>query len=77
MSISPGTDLALQDIVIRPQVDHRQGVLTPGEGFVMARTPLAGAFQDAVAAVAAGERRTTRTTFVKEVGAAALGLLPR
>jgi monoamine oxidase len=40
----------------------------------MARTPLAGAFQDAVAAVAAGERRTTRTGFVKEAGAAALGL---
>src|SRR5215207_9946794 len=39
----------------------------------MARTPLAGAVQDAVAAVA-GERRTTRTRFVKEAGAAALGL---
>src|SRR5688572_3396834 len=40
----------------------------------MARTPLTGAVQDAVAAVAAGERRTTRTRFVKEAGAAALGL---
>jgi monoamine oxidase len=40
----------------------------------MARTPLAGAVQDAVAGIAAGERRTTRTTFVKEAGAAALGL---
>ena len=40
----------------------------------MARTPLAGAVQDAVAAVAAGERRTTRTRFVKDAGAAALGL---
>ena len=39
----------------------------------MARTPLAGAVQDAVAAVA-GERRTTRTRFVKEAGVAALGL---
>src|SRR5687767_6807888 len=39
----------------------------------MARTPLASAVQDAVAA-AAGERRTTRTRFVKEAGAAALGL---
>ena len=39
----------------------------------MARTPLAGAVQDAVAAVAE-ERRTTRTRFVKEAGAAALGL---
>ncbi len=40
----------------------------------MARTPLAGAVQDAVATVAAGERRTTRTRFVKEAGAAAIGL---
>ena len=41
----------------------------------MARTPLAGAVQDAVAAVAAGEeRRTTRTRFVKEAGVAALGM---
>lgn len=40
----------------------------------MARTPLAAAVADAVAAVAAGERRTTRTRFVKEAGAAALGL---
>ena len=41
----------------------------------MARTPLAGAVQDAVAAVAAGEeRRTTRTRFVKEAGVAALGV---
>ena len=40
----------------------------------MARTPLAGAVQDAIAAVAAGERRTTRQRFVKEAGAAALGL---
>jgi monoamine oxidase len=39
----------------------------------MARTPLAGAVQDAYAAAAA-ERRTTRTRFVKEAGAAALGL---
>ena len=40
----------------------------------MARTPLAGAVQDAVATVASGERRTTRTRFVKEAGAAAIGL---
>jgi monoamine oxidase len=40
----------------------------------MARTPLAGAVQDAVAALAADERRTTRTRFVKEAGVAALGL---
>ena len=41
----------------------------------MARTPLAGAVQDIVAAVAAGEeRRTTRTRFVKEAGVAALGM---
>ena len=41
----------------------------------MARTPLAGAIQDAVAALADGEeRRTTRTRFVKEAGAAALGV---
>jgi monoamine oxidase len=39
----------------------------------MARTPLAGAVEAAVAA-GAGERRTTRTRFVKEAGAAALGL---
>jgi monoamine oxidase len=39
----------------------------------MARTPLAGAIQDAVASVA-GERPTTRARFVKEAGAAALGL---
>ena len=39
----------------------------------MARTPLASAVQDAAAA-AAGERRTTRTRFVKEAGAVALGL---
>ena len=40
----------------------------------MARTPLAGAVQDAVAAIAAGERRSTRGAFVKEAGVAALGL---
>jgi monoamine oxidase len=40
----------------------------------MARTPLAGAVQDAVAAVAVGERRTTRSRFVKEAGVVALGL---
>jgi monoamine oxidase len=41
----------------------------------MARTPLAGAVQNAAAAVAAGEeRRTTRTRFVKEAGVAALGV---
>jgi monoamine oxidase len=40
----------------------------------MARTPLAGAVQDAVSAVAAEERRTSRTRFVKEAGAAALAL---
>lgn len=39
----------------------------------MARTPLAGAVEDAVADMARG-RRTTRTRFVKEAGAAALGL---
>ena len=39
----------------------------------MARTPLAGAVQTAVAE-AAGERRTTRTRFVKEAGVAAIGL---
>jgi monoamine oxidase len=39
----------------------------------MARTPLAGAVEAAVAA-GAGERRTTRTQLVKEAGAAALGL---
>jgi monoamine oxidase len=40
----------------------------------MARTPLAGAVEDAVAELAAGERRTTRTRFVKDAGVAALGL---
>jgi monoamine oxidase len=40
----------------------------------MARTPLAGAVQDAVAAAAGEERRTTRTRFVKEAGVAAIGL---
>jgi monoamine oxidase len=40
----------------------------------MARTPLAGAVQDAVGEVAAERRRTTRTRFVKEAGVAALGL---
>ena len=49
-------------------------MITLGKGDTMARTPLAGAVQDAVAAVAAGERRTTRTRFVKDAGAAALGL---
>jgi monoamine oxidase len=39
----------------------------------MARTPLAGAVQDAAARIA-DERRTTRTRFVKEAGATALGL---
>lgn len=39
----------------------------------MARTPLAGAVRQAVAGIAE-ERRTTRTRFVKETGAAALGL---
>jgi monoamine oxidase len=40
----------------------------------MARTPLAGAVQDAVSAVAAEKRRTTRTRFVRDAGAAALAL---
>jgi monoamine oxidase len=40
----------------------------------MARTPLAGAVEDAVAAIEAQERRTTRTRFVKEAGAAAISL---
>jgi monoamine oxidase len=40
----------------------------------MARTPLAGAVQDAVAALGTEERRTTRTRFVKEAGVAALGM---
>ena len=40
----------------------------------MARTPLAGAVQNSIAAVAAEERRTTRTRFVREAGVAALGL---
>jgi monoamine oxidase len=40
----------------------------------MARTPLAGTLQDAVAAIAREERRTTRTRFVKEAGLAALGV---
>ncbi|HWL33024.1 MAG TPA: FAD-dependent oxidoreductase [Gaiellaceae bacterium] len=40
----------------------------------MARTPLAGAVQSAAAAVAAEERRTTRSRFVKEAGVAAIGL---
>jgi len=40
----------------------------------MARTPLAGAVQDAVAELAARERRTTRARFVKEAGAGALAL---
>ena len=40
----------------------------------MARTPLAGAVQDAVAEIAAGERRTTRARFVKEAGVGAIGL---
>jgi monoamine oxidase len=39
----------------------------------MARTPLAGTVQDAVAAIVGEERRTTRTHFVKEAGIAALG----
>jgi monoamine oxidase len=39
----------------------------------MARTPLAGAVQDAAAA-AAGDRRTTRRRFVQEAGVAALAL---
>jgi monoamine oxidase len=40
----------------------------------MARTPLAGAVQSAAAAVAADDRRTTRSRFVKEAGVAAIGL---
>ncbi len=40
----------------------------------MPRTPLAGAVQDAVAAAAAGESRTTRGRFVRDAGVAALGL---
>lgn len=40
----------------------------------MARTPLAGAVQVAVEAVTAEGRRTTRARFVKEAGAATLGL---
>jgi monoamine oxidase len=40
----------------------------------MARTPLAGTVQDAVAAIAGEERRTTRTRFVKEAGIATLGV---
>ncbi len=40
----------------------------------MARTPLADAVQRAAATAADDERRTTRTGFVKEAGAAALGL---
>ena len=40
----------------------------------MARTPVAGAVEAAVAVIAAEARRTTRTRFVKEAGAAALGL---
>ena len=40
----------------------------------MARTPLAGAVEAAVAAAAGEERRTTRAGFVREAGAAALGL---
>ena len=40
----------------------------------MARTPLADAVQRAAAAAANDDRRTTRTRFVKEAGAAALGL---
>jgi monoamine oxidase len=50
------------------------GGFTTGEGGVMARTPLAGAVQGAIAELGAAERRTTRTRFVKEVGAAALGV---
>jgi monoamine oxidase len=40
----------------------------------MARTPLVGAVQDAVAELARGERRTTRARFVKEASLGALGL---
>ncbi len=40
----------------------------------MARTPLADAVQRAAAAAAHDDRRTTRTRFVSEAGAAALGL---
>ena len=40
----------------------------------MARTPLAGAAQEAVAAIGDDERRTTRARFVKEAGVGALGL---
>ena len=40
----------------------------------MARTPLAEAVEEAVAELAAEQRRTTRTRFVKEAGVAALGL---
>ena len=40
----------------------------------MARTPLAGAVQGAVAAVAADGRRTTRRRFVEDAGVAALAL---
>ena len=39
----------------------------------MARTPLAGAVQDAVAAVGRRRAAHTRTRFVKEAGVAALG----
>jgi monoamine oxidase len=47
---------------------------TPGEGDDIARTPLAEAVREAAAEIAAGERRTTRTAFVKQAGVAALGL---
>ncbi|HUQ22679.1 MAG TPA: FAD-dependent oxidoreductase [Gaiellaceae bacterium] len=40
----------------------------------MARTPLAGAVQDALAGLENEQRRTTRTRFVKEAGVAALGV---
>jgi monoamine oxidase len=40
----------------------------------MARTPLAGALQNAAGELATRERRTTRTRFVREAGVAALGL---
>jgi monoamine oxidase len=40
----------------------------------MARTPLAQALQDAVAEVAAGERRTSRARFLREAGAVGIAL---
>ena len=72
VSTSCSRDLASLHIAGGDPVGHPAPVQS-GEGN-MARTPLAGAVEAAVAATAAEERRTTRKRFVQEAGAAALGL---